>query len=123
MAMTDVTIDLPKWLEARLVERGWSARELARRAGMASTTILDVMNYKTNPGYEFCVRVGKALEFPPDELMRLVGLLPDRPDESEMLAEAQHLFNQLSDEDQERFLAQMRVVLELYRERQRSPSR
>jgi len=60
---------------------------------------------------------------PADVVFRKAGLLPDAPDDNEMLAEAQYLFSRLSDEDQERFLAMMRVVLELHRERKRNPAR
>ncbi len=66
------------WLEKEIEARGWTIRELARRAGLAHVTISNILNGTRNPGVEFCLGVAKALREPPELVFRRAGLLPKR---------------------------------------------
>lgn len=87
MAMND---KLSVWLASELKDRGWSIRELARRAGIAHTTIADVISGQTKPTLNFCGAIAKPLGKNPEDIARLAGLLPPIPapveEESEVVA-------------------------------------
>ena len=114
--------ELIDWLNAELAKRNWSVRELAKRAHLSHGTISDVLAGRTNPGFEFCRKVAKALSYPPDALLRIAGLLPPAPEEGPDLLEAQHLFVRLSDADKDRVLALMRTFVEMERDRKTKPT-
>lgn len=68
-------MELTRWLIEELERRGWTQRELARRADTTSTTVSDVINGKRRPTWEFCEKIAQALGEPPTRLFRLAGLL------------------------------------------------
>lgn len=69
---------LSDWLTTELAERGWSMRELARRSGISTAQISDVISGNANPGVKFCQAIAKGLGVPPTEIFRLAGHLPAR---------------------------------------------
>jgi transcriptional regulator with XRE-family HTH domain len=83
--------DFPAWLAGELKLRGWSQRELARRAGFSQTTVSNVLAAIRKPTFRFCKQVAQALEMPADTLLILAGLRPPPPpvdldEEEEILA-------------------------------------
>jgi transcriptional regulator with XRE-family HTH domain len=74
-----------EWLTAKLKKNGWSNNELARRAGLSSAAVSQVMTGRQNPGVEFCLGVSDALNEAPTRVFRLAGLLPENPDADEVL--------------------------------------
>jgi len=99
------------WLIAQMDDRGWNNSDLARRAGLAPSTISTVVNGQKRPGPEFCTGVAVALDLPPVIVFRKAGLLPPADPETEERREAQYLFSQLIDEDQTTVLTIMRALL------------
>ncbi len=83
------------WLLRELEHRGWNQAELHRKSGLSKTIISDVISDKVTPGYEFCIAIGKALQVPPESVMRLAGLLPPVPAKTEQSEQLLYLFNQL----------------------------
>lgn len=77
--MVFVKIDLIPWLNSELLNRGWSQRELARRAEIAQSSISDVLAYKRLPTWDFCAGIARALGVPIDEVFILAGLKPAPP--------------------------------------------
>jgi transcriptional regulator with XRE-family HTH domain len=73
-------MDFVDWLNKELNERGWSNSELAKRSGMAPSTISMIISRQSKPGWDFCAGLAKALGESPDKLFRLAGLLPPLPD-------------------------------------------
>ncbi len=67
---------LSVWLANELKTRGWSIRELGRRAKIAHTTIADVLSGQTKPTWNFLHSIAKPLDQKPEDLARLAGLLP-----------------------------------------------
>lgn len=84
---------LISFITKKLDEKGWSQRELGRRAGLSVTTISDVMRGERKPSHGFCVVVAKALGEEPDEIFKLAGLIipgvskGDELPQSEMIKE------------------------------------
>jgi transcriptional regulator with XRE-family HTH domain len=74
-----VTEDIVTWLASELKTRGWSHRELARRAGLSQTAVSTVLSGQRQPGWDFCVSVAKALGESPEQMFRRAGLLPALP--------------------------------------------
>jgi transcriptional regulator with XRE-family HTH domain len=68
--------DFVTWLTREMEERGWSNSELARRAGMVPSAVSQVISGTRSPGYEFCVKIARPLDQPPETVLRLAGLLP-----------------------------------------------
>lgn len=64
------------WLVKELERRGWSQRELARRADLSPTSVSAVIAGQRDPTWDFCAAIAKPLEKSPLELFRLAGLLP-----------------------------------------------
>ena len=65
-----------------LRERGWSQRELARRANVSHTSIAKVLNGEKRPTSEFCQAIAPAIGVSIDEIYQWAGLLPEGPEES-----------------------------------------
>ena len=74
-----------KWLEDQIKGRKWTRSELARRAGVSSAAISDVMNQNRNPGVELCSGIARAFSLPPEEVLRRAGLLPDTGEPDDLL--------------------------------------
>jgi len=85
------------------------------KAGLGQLEFSHILSGLRSPGPDACSAIAYAFNLPEETVFREAGLLRHRIEDTPSLAEAQHLFGQLSDEDQEAFLAQMRAVLELKR--------
>jgi transcriptional regulator with XRE-family HTH domain len=64
------------WLDQEVHARGWTFRELGRRADLSSGAISKVMTGAVNPTWEFCAKIARGLEMPEVEVFRRAGLLP-----------------------------------------------
>ena len=92
------------WLNKQLSDSGWTMSEMGRRAGLSHATISNVLSGKTNPGFEFCIGIAKALGMPPEVVMRKAGLMPPRPDDvgaGEFIAEIAAILRNLPVADRE----------------------
>ena len=67
------------WLRLELDTRAWNNSELARQAGLGKQTIWNILNGMRNPGIESCIGIARALNIPPEDVMRKAGLLPPLP--------------------------------------------
>jgi transcriptional regulator with XRE-family HTH domain len=63
-----------EWLIVELRKRGWSNSELARRSGLAHSTISMVINGQSNPGWDFGAQVADALGLPTSRVHRIMKL-------------------------------------------------
>jgi len=105
---------LAELLTRQLDRRGWSQRELARRARMSHTTVSKVLSGRLAPSYEFCRAVAGVLGLPRESVLRWAGLLPALADDDDeaALRELMALLRELSPAGRDaaqryiRFLAQ-----------------
>lgn len=72
-----------EWLQEKLVEKGWSYSELARRGGTSHARISQVLNSNEQPGADFCVKIARALGESPEHVLRLAGFLDPLPESKE----------------------------------------
>lgn len=108
----------PQWIETQMAKRGWRAADLARKSGVDNGTLSNVLNGVRGPGLTFCTRLADAFQVRHSIVLQEAGLITGDPAETPTLAECQHLFAQLSDDDQEVLLAQMHAILELRERRE-----
>lgn len=116
-----MNMGIVQWLVKETDSRGWSFRELGRRAGLSSATISRVITEASRPGWEFCLRVATAFNVPPENVFRLAGLLPPEPKETAALREMSQLFSQLSLNDQERVITFVRGFITLESQKAAAP--
>ena len=64
------------FITKELDDRGWSHRELARRAGVSQSAVSATLAAQRKPGADFCVKIAKGFSEPPEKLLRLAGVLP-----------------------------------------------
>jgi transcriptional regulator with XRE-family HTH domain len=101
-----------EWLLNEMQRRDLSQSELARRAGLAQATISYVLSGERNPGPEFCLGIAKAMNIPPEVVFQEAGIFPPSSAETKNRKEADHLFSQLSDRQQNDVLTMMRALVE-----------
>lgn len=97
------------WLEAELLERDWRLADLARKANLDSGSISRILSGTRKPGPEVCVAIARALNYPPEVIFRLAGLLPPDPGVDPEEKEVLHLFRHLRPEQRKLVLEAMRA--------------
>jgi transcriptional regulator with XRE-family HTH domain len=70
------SIEFASWLQQEMNNRGWNNSELARRAGVTRGSIGNILRGDRNIGNELCLAISKALNLPPETILRAAGLLP-----------------------------------------------
>ena len=66
--------ELVVWLTEAIEARGWSMRELARRAGLSHATVSQVLSQQQKPTWNFCAAIARPLRVPEDTIFILAGL-------------------------------------------------
>ena len=72
------------WVLAEIDKQGWKASDLARAANVSKGTISDILNERRRPGLDVCVAIARALKYPPEDVLRIAGLLPPDRDLSDL---------------------------------------
>jgi transcriptional regulator with XRE-family HTH domain len=104
--------DFAEWLRQEIDTRGWSYRELARRAKISVSTVSQVANQKQYPGADFCLSVARAFRVPPEQVFRRANILPGRVKHDPRVQEIIDTLQYLPSDDLDRVLA---VVQGFYR--------
>lgn len=86
-----------KWLSSEMDKRGWKPADLARQAGIARATLSNILNDMRGPGPSTCQKIAHAFGYPPEDVMRRAGLLPDKPVEDATMKEWMAAGRQLTD--------------------------
>jgi transcriptional regulator with XRE-family HTH domain len=84
------------WLSGEVETRGWSFRELSRRAGVSSSAVSQVVTQTTFPGPSFCNGVARAFGLPPETVFRKAGLLPPLAEDARLYRELTEAVGRLS---------------------------
>ncbi|MCL4300562.1 MAG: helix-turn-helix transcriptional regulator [Anaerolineae bacterium] len=89
--------NLSVWLAEETKERGWSYRELARRAGISQSLISKILSGDTKPSINFCNKIAHALGESPEKVLRLAEILPSSQasNDDSILAELQDIVKNL----------------------------
>ena len=83
------------WLNELVEERGWSYRELGRRAGLSDSAISLVARGERNAGSDLVIKVAEAVDGDPVQLLRLAEILPPLPPAASEEEKALYLFRQI----------------------------
>lgn len=101
-----------EWLLHELEDRGWSIREVARRAELSHATINGILSEKANPGLDFCLGIARAFRMPPEIILRKAGLLPQLTKSTEENQQLVEYFQYLDNADRDRLLVIARTLYE-----------
>jgi transcriptional regulator with XRE-family HTH domain len=107
--------DFWPWFDSRLQEMGLSDNQLAQKAGISHTVISKARGGYQGIGWDAGVAIAKALNLPPEVILKKLGLLPASTQErqrSALIDEMHHIFPDLSEADQEELLQMARLKLE-----------
>ena len=96
--MIEMSNKFADWIVQQINERGWSIRDLARRAGLAASTISDVINGNAKPGTKFYQGLARAFNIPFSIVARQAGEDPSLPEDKE---QDEELLSHFHDLDQE----------------------
>jgi len=98
-----------EWLRRELDKRGWSQNELARRAGLTSGSVSQVMTGLRRPGVEFCQGVARAFKISETVVFVEAGVMSPARNASEVtLQELYDLLKDLPVSEQRAILAEAR---------------
>lgn len=67
-------MNFSSWLVGEMKTRGMNNSDLARKSGLAPSTVSLVISEQRQPGVEFCQGVAKAFEIPEDIVFTKAGL-------------------------------------------------
>lgn len=98
-----------EWLQEELDKRGWSQSELSKRAGVARATISNVLSGMRQPGPELCGAIARAFDVPQTVVFQAAGLMDPGPEFDPEVERLNHLYSQLTPEDQE----EIRSIVEM----------
>ena len=101
---------LSDWLSTQTKTRGWSIRELARRADISHTTVAEVLSGQRAPTFEFCAAIAAPLELDPVEVFRLADLLPPLPPNVDAEEELLHAFRQIPSDQRQVVLTMVKAL-------------
>jgi transcriptional regulator with XRE-family HTH domain len=104
--------EFASWLQNEMNERGWNNSELARRAGVSRGAIGNVLRGDRGVGKDIGRGIAKALNLPPEEIYRMVDILPpSRNPENDEADELAHKISLLPQEDQQILITLIEALL------------
>ena len=109
------------WLDGILAERNLTRADLSRRGGFSQSTLSMIASGGRNPGSEVCLAIGRALKIPPEEVLRVAGILPPVRSGSALDDRIVHLMGLLSD-DEKNMLLEFSELLVHRREKSKNAS-
>lgn len=66
--------------------------------------------------------IARALKLPPEDVFRVAGLLPSKPDEDEWDRRIQHLLKLFPQEEKEKIVKRLELEAQFYEQRPRTKS-
>ena len=93
------------WLEGVLRDQEMSQAELARKAGVTRSAINGILTGRRGPGPDLCKALAVALGIPEEIVFREAGLLTHKPETDEQTERLLHLYNQMTDDEREEWVA------------------
>lgn len=93
--MIEMSNKFTDWIVQQINERGWSIRETARRAGLAASTISDVINGNAKPGTKFYRGLARAFKIPLSIVLHQAGEDASIPEDKEQDKELLSYFHDL----------------------------
>ncbi len=92
------------WLDDELRARDWTRAELARRAGINESSLSLIYSGGREPGRKICDGIAKAFKLPSDNVYRIAGILPMKPNNDETVTEIVHIYHLLNEDNKDDLL-------------------
>lgn len=98
------------WLITNMQTNNLGIRETARRAGISHPLISDILN-GGKPSLETCSVLAELFKTPPEEILRLAGLLPPKAEKDVIMERADYLMERLSPAKQQQAIEYLEFLL------------
>ena len=85
-----------KWLLQELENRDMSQSELSRLSGLSRGTLSNLISGTRGRGPDSIEAIARAFKMPPEQVFRVAGLLPPKPDEDAWVEEQAHKLSLLT---------------------------
>ena len=108
--------DFAEWLEIQLSERNWRPAELARRTGLDTGYISNLLNRERNLGPRAGRAIAHALDLPEELVFREAGLLSPKNEEPPEVEEWVYYYLKASKEERLRMLEVAKILSQRSRE-------
>ena len=95
-----------------MAERDWKQADLARKTGISTGYISQILNGVRTPGTQFTKALARVFGMSDIEVMRRAGLADDLPKFSPVIEATASMLNDLPEEDQEDIRAMVRAKWE-----------
>lgn len=105
-------INFSDWLLLELNDREWTQADLARKAKIKTATLSRIMTGARNAGKQTAESIATALDYPPEFVFRMAGILPPDREKNPTDEELLHLYNQLDPDEQEEIRKWVRFKVE-----------
>jgi transcriptional regulator with XRE-family HTH domain len=87
---TIVDMKFENWLINELKSRDWSPADLARQTKLTPQAISNCVQGRI-PGGPALRKIARAFKLPPEEVFRIAGVLPPKPETDEIIERIQHI--------------------------------
>jgi len=92
-------MEFTEWLYKELDKRGWSQYDLAKMVGVTQAHINHILRNRRNPGNDFLEGVARAFRMPKEEIFRIAGILPKKPENDFDFTEYAYKYKLLTEEN------------------------
>lgn len=106
------TRELINWININLKERNWIPADLARISGLSPATISRIGSEDRGVSIRTCKLIANAFNVPSEFVMRIAGIMSDKPVNSPILEEANYFLQQISDQDQKMAIVILKAISE-----------
>lgn len=112
-------MNFQEWLAEQISKSGLSYSELGRRGGISHSRISQIINGDGLPGEKFCLAMGKALDLPPETVLKRAGhqIKMGSAHNREATTELLHHFDELDDEGKIEVIAIVKALKEVRHKR------
>lgn len=112
------------WLRRERENHGWSQAELGHYSGLGRSAINKLENHDQQPTTYNCINLSDPLGMPPEDLMRVAGLLPPKPDDDPLANKINFVVSKIPNkEDKEDVLAYVELRRKIAEERGKNESK
>lgn len=95
---------LSVWLHQQLSRRGWSLRELARRANIPDSSLARINHADQGIGAKTARRVADALGVPAVRVFELAGILGESPPDTADVTLLKHIYHMLTTDERRQLI-------------------
>lgn len=111
-------IGFSEWIKDELNKRNMSQADLSRSSGLSIAQISHVVNMQSPPGQKALEAIARAFGYPPEQVYRAAGLLPQLLPEDATFEDWKFVLNQLPEEDRQELLEFARLKLKRQQQEQ-----